>query len=112
MFSRDEFKVKVDTTTHVFENSKLRARRQFKYCHTADVAGLMKQHQVCLKHLLEPDDLLNDSHHNSSFSIPCETLTDTPGGGSKRKWQSAELVPWPNLFWLVDPRDQVAWIRP
>jgi len=30
----------------------------------------------------------------------------TPGGGSMRKWQNANLVPWPNLFWLVDPRDQ------
>jgi hypothetical protein len=24
-------------------------------------------------------------------------------GGSKRKWQAEQPVPWPNLYWLVDP---------
>jgi len=30
-----------------------------------------------------------------------------PGGGKAKKWLNSSATPWPNMFWLVDPTDQI-----
>lgn len=30
-----------------------------------------------------------------------------PGGGKAKKWLNSNPTPWPNMFWLVDPSDQM-----